>query len=606
SLRQIAGDWSYPAVVIFDVVALERTITGQTVLHDQLFPMLEDETSMKVVHDVTNTTIALRRQFGTTVKVGCLLDTQLAFEILNGDLRSDVLMSECTAFSREQNVSRGGHVAFHEDTTKRRWDDMLGVRAVAIRGTSSFCHVHMISRETNCAHDALLPCSFLRMNFAMSTMDSSRLVTFRNHGSCWGGGVGREMVSDELQQVSSVTVTRIRGWGILRNAKCCTPSFQHVLVEYLFPARHGPRYPMTRSESGQTQPAEEVSEEETTAEDGNCPLEVLRLVPKVFRKEHLSKRQPKNLQDLQEIVLDEGRRPKALLHGRGRIFLCSDESRVVAAKHIKKVVGPLLQEGRFGDDNRAGFPGQLHRVSVLRGRKVNQIFGVTLRIGRFFQGSAALIDDLLFRVVHSPDRPQRAASILVLGEPGSGKTTVIRDICRRVSASQTVVIVDTSNEIAGDGSIPHLDAIGDSRRIMVPHRADQHRVMTEALQNHTPQTIVVDEISNNKEARACLDIKARGVRLIASAHGDFQSLARNPELNTVLGGTKSVTVGDQMAQANGGQKVQTQRAGAPVFDAIVEVKCGKAATWSIIRNVGVAVDALLSGDSYEVERRTRI
>ncbi|CAN0126325.1 unnamed protein product, partial [Hapterophycus canaliculatus] len=121
---------------------------------------------------------------------------------------------------------------------------------------------------------------------------------------------------------------------------------------------------------------------------------------------------------------------------------------------------------------------------------------------------------------------------------------------------QTVIVVDTSNEIAGDGDIPHLEAIGQSRRMMVPDRAHQHSVMKEALQNHTPQTIVVDEVSNYNEARACLDIKARGVRVVASAHGDLQSLLKNPELNTLLGGTTSVTLGDEAAKAsNSGNKV---------------------------------------------------
>ncbi|CAM9119546.1 unnamed protein product, partial [Laminaria digitata] len=129
--------------------------------------------------------------------------------------------------------------------------------------------------------------------------------------------------------------------------------------------------------------------------------------------------------------------------------------------------------------------------------------------------------------------------------------------------------------------------------------------MIEALQNHTPQTIVVDEISNNLEAKACLDIKARGVRLVASAHGDLQSLLKNPNLNALLGGKTSVTIGDAAAAENGGNKVLTQRAGAPVFDMVIEIKRGEVGMWSIIKNVAVAVDGLLSGGSYEVERRSR-
>ncbi|CBJ28810.1 expressed unknown protein [Ectocarpus siliculosus] len=271
------------------------------------------------------------------------------------------------------------------------------------------------------------------------------------------------------------------------------------------------------------------------------------------------------------------------------------------------VVGRLDLEGKFAGDNRAGVPGQLHRISVMRGREGRRIFGVTLRIGRYFPGSAGLVDDLLFHVQGSPDKPERAASVLVLGKPGCGKTTVLRDICRKISQEQTVVIVDTSNEIAGDGHIPHLAAIGQSRRMMVPDKTDQHNVMKEALQNHTPQTIVVDEVSNKNEARACLDIKARGVRVVASAHGDLQSLLENPELNTLVGGTTSVTLGDAMAIAtNAGNKVQRQRAGAPIFDTIVELERGQVNKWTIVWNVDLAVDAILSGKPYKVSQRTRI
>ncbi|CAN0009493.1 unnamed protein product, partial [Hapterophycus canaliculatus] len=142
--------------------------------------------------------------------------------------------------------------------------------------------------------------------------------------------------------------------------------------------------------------------------------------------------------------------------------------------------------------------------------------------------------------------------------------------------------------------------------------------MKEALQNHTPQTIVVDEISNINEARACLDIKARGVRVVANAHGDLRSLLKNPELNTLLGGAKSVTLGDLAAAAtNAGNKVRralrtpssqvkSHRAGTPIFDTVVELERGRVNTWSIVRNVDVAVDAVLSEKPYKVERRTGI
>lgn len=347
--------------------------------------------------------------------------------------------------------------------------------------------------------------------------------------------------------------------------------------------------------------------ERALEENFNSSLGVLKLVPQKFLHEWLSKRHTENLRNLHELVLDEGARPRAYLEGQGRVYLCSDEDVVVTQEDIYNIVGELDRDGSIGSDNRAGFPGQLHRLSVMRDKR-GCIYGVTLRIGRCFKGSSEIIDDLLFYPIDSSEHaPRKAPSLLILGEPGSGKTTVIRDICRKISTSQTVVIVDTSNEIAGDGAIPHREAIGESRRLMVANKDHQHRVMIEALQNHTPQTIVVDEISNSLEAKACMDIKARGVRIVASAHGDLQSLLSNPTMNTLVGGKENITLGDSLAQkTNRGQKVLIQRAGSPTFDTVIELQRGKVNTWTIIQNVGLAVDDILENRPYGVQRRIRI
>ncbi|CAM9127917.1 unnamed protein product [Laminaria digitata] len=600
---KIAGSWPHPAAVLLDVAKLEKTSTGYGLLREQLLPMLADESCTKVVHDFTNAAIALKRLFGGTVKIGCPLDTQLAFEVLHGDIRSSL------------------------GSVERKYSAGLMPRATildGVAGSSIPIRTHALNRAAQCVKSLykagenmlitvltqeqrhhVLQASKLKIDFALYTLDETRWMTFRNEGTCWGGGIGRVMTSYELQQVYVTTHMLARnaqnttsaGAGRTRPGSSISSRTPYQTPGET-PATFGGRI---ESLLGRTKQIEK----DITQDDVNSPLEVLQLVPQAFLEEHLSPRHAKNLEDLQEIVLDEGRRPKALLQERGRIFLCSDENRVVTAQDIDKVVGRLEHEGRFGDDNRAGFPGQLHRLSVMRRKQRGEIFAATLRIGRFFKGSAGIIDDILFHVVGDPGKPKRAASLLVLGEAGSGKTTIIRDVCRKISATQTVVIVDTSNEIAGDGNIPHLEAIGESRRMMVPNKADQHRVMIEALQNHTPQTIVVDEISNNLEAKACLDIKARGVRVVASAHGDLLSLLRNPNLNAVLGGTTNVTVGDKAADKNRGNKVLTQRAGAPVFDMVIEIKRGEVGAWSIIRNVAIAVDALLEGGSYEVERRSR-
>ncbi|CAM9303322.1 unnamed protein product [Ectocarpus sp. 13 AM-2016] len=568
---------------------------------------------MQVVYDFSNSAIALRRQFGAGFTIGRILDLQLAFEALHGRFGADVV-TVLRAFGQPAlyNDSVVRALSCEEASTMRRPIDMaiLGLAAQPVISLAKVTESAVLSLSKKGQEDIVLEASQRMTEFAMSSWSQdTRRVAFRNHGSCWGGGVGRILTSFDLKQVFA------HPYHIVYNKFNATYALMaREKVGLSAPSRHALSSDATPAIFDDTDPTyallsalDSLKQSDGVARDPNSPHEILKLIPEEFLEEHLTESHVQNLQDLNELVLDEGRRPYATLHGRGKLFLCSDEGVVVTKEHIDMVVGRLDLEGKFAGDNRAGVPGQLHRISVMRSREGRRIFGVTLRIGRYFPGSAGLVDDLLFHVQGSPDKPEHAASVLLLGKPGSGKTTVLRDICRKISQEQTVVIVDTSNEIAGDGHIPHLAAIGQSRRMMVPNKADQHNVMKEALQNHTPQTIVVDEVSDKNEARACLDIKARGVRVVASAHGDLQSLLENPELNTLVGGTTNVTLGDAMASAtNAGNKVQRQRAGAPIFDTIVALERGQVNKWTIVRNVDLAVDAILSGKPYKVEQRTRI
>ncbi|KAG9415755.1 Uncharacterized protein ycf45 [Aphanomyces cochlioides] len=292
---------------------------------------------------------------------------------------------------------------------------------------------------------------------------------------------------------------------------------------------------------------------------------------------------------LSDIVLDKGCCPWATIAG-SRLVL-GDDSRVVTSQDLDAIVANV---GGFGSDNRAGLEGQLHRVSAVRNRR-KEIVGLTLRVGRHIPGLSALILDIL----HSD------ANVLFLGEPGCGKTTIVRDVARELSQSSTVCIVDTSNEIAGDGDVPH-PCVGMARRIMVPSLDAQSSVMVECVQNHTPEVIVIDEIGRASEVEAARTCKQRGVRIIASAHGNLRKLLKNKPLRGLVGGVESVVVGDAMAQKLGNfQKTIAQRGGEPVFDVVIELEKRQYNSWCVVTNVAKAVDAILEGKKYQATVRTR-
>jgi stage III sporulation protein SpoIIIAA len=260
--------------------------------------------------------------------------------------------------------------------------------------------------------------------------------------------------------------------------------------------------------------------------------------------------------ELLEIVLDLGREPEARVPGRE--VLLAD--RTVAASDLEHVANNV---GQFGDDNRAGIERTLHRVSAIRNRS-GRITGLTMRVGRAVTGTGEIIRDIVVS----------GQSILLLGRPGIGKTTMLRE-CARLLADELrkrVVIVDTSNEIGGDGDIPH-PGIGRARRMQVKTPLLQHAVMIEAVENHMPEVIVIDEIGTELEASAARTIAERGVQLIATAHGQtLENLLVNPTLNDLLGGIQSVTLSDEEARRRGTQKSVLERKAPPTFDVLVEIQ----------------------------------
>ena len=299
---------------------------------------------------------------------------------------------------------------------------------------------------------------------------------------------------------------------------------------------------------------------------------------------------------LTDIVLDVGRRPQCWVDDR-RVFMSDRKEKVVDQNDIDEVCTNL---GRFGSDNRAGLSGKLHRFSRMLDRE-NNITGITVRIGRHVDGNAAMLMDFLM----SSDK-----SILILGEPGSGKTTIVREATRKLAEDKNVIVVDTSNEIAGDGTLPH-PCIGLARRMMVPSLDKQSSVMVECVQNHTPHIMVIDEIGRPKEVQAARTVKQRGVRMVASAHGSFRKLLKNKDLNGLIGGIESVTLGDEMAKEESKRKnkpiskTKVQRCSEPTFEVVVEVQRGSRNEWRIITDSALAVDQILDGLNYKAELRIR-
>jgi stage III sporulation protein SpoIIIAA len=292
--------------------------------------------------------------------------------------------------------------------------------------------------------------------------------------------------------------------------------------------------------------------------------------------------------DVIEVVMDLGRRPEARYGAGGEAVLLEREITEADLEYV------VVHVGSFGDDNRAGIERTLHRISAIRNRS-GKVVGLTCRIGRAVFGTIEIIDDLV----------SSGKSVLIMGRPGIGKTTMLREAARVLAEVQDkrVVVVDTSNEIAGDGDIPH-PGIGRARRMQVRTPIHQHAVMIEAVENHMPEVIVIDEIGTELEAAAARTIAERGVQLIGTAHGNsLDNLMVNPTLSDLIGGIQSVTLGDEEARRRRTQKSVLERKAPPTFDVVVEIQDRDRVT--VHADVAETVDGLLRGDPLAPELRWR-
>lgn len=289
--------------------------------------------------------------------------------------------------------------------------------------------------------------------------------------------------------------------------------------------------------------------------------------------------------ELLEIVMDLGRVPSAR-YVDGEYVLNSHEITQI------EIDGVVASIGNFDDDNRTGIARTLHRISGIRNRR-GQVVGLTCRVGRAVYGTIDIIADIL----------EEGHGVLLLGRPGVGKTTMLREMARVLAEKKRVVIVDTSNEIGGDGDIPH-PAVGRARRMQVPRPSHQHETMIEAVENHNPEVIVIDEIGREREAEAARTINERGVQLIGTAHGHtMENLLLNPTLSDLVGGIESVTLSDEEARRRGTQKTVLERRAPPTFDVLIEIQTRHEVL--VHRDVTTSVDAMLRGEPFDVDVRSR-
>ncbi|AFY34625.1 R3H domain-containing nucleic acid-binding protein [Calothrix sp. PCC 7507] len=289
---------------------------------------------------------------------------------------------------------------------------------------------------------------------------------------------------------------------------------------------------------------------------------------------------------LVEVVLDLGRRPEARFPHQAEYLSETPVTQEQIDDCIERV-------GIFGGDNRAGIEQTLHRISAIRNR-TGKIIGLTCRVGRAVFGTIGMIRDLV----------ETGKSILMLGRPGVGKTTALREIARVLAdeLNKRVVIIDTSNEIAGDGDVAH-PAIGRARRMQVAHPDQQHQVMIEAVENHMPEVIIIDEIGTELEALAARTIAERGVQLVGTAHGNqIENLIKNPTLADLVGGIQAVTLGDDEARRRGSQKTVLERKAPPTFEIAVEML--ERQRWVVHESVADTVDNLLRGRQPNPQTRT--
>jgi len=557
-------------VYIFDCKLLDVELVCRT-----LEPILTTNAHVKLMHDLHKDAVALG-QFGT-VSLGGVLDTQLVAEHLWGELHLgfNSLLSklELKLHPSKDFVHakmRSGVDLWSERPIPRSYLEYAAMDVSFLREATP----SIIEVLSDGEREALIEASTLRARYA-ATNDGMRAVCFdvANDYALASAELIKVMrpaegffgeplvVESNVDEVISVLPTNLQRKFIEQPTQKKKPHLFERLLQ-------GPS-----------------SSQDMEAPEGPLPFD-----------------------NLSDIVLDIGRRPQCWIEDK-RIFLCDDETNVVTPAEIKYIADRL---GDFGSDNRAGLNGKLHRFSAIRNRD-KDILGITIRVGRHVRGNAAILMDFLM----GSDK-----SILILGEPGSGKTTIVREATRKLAEEKNVLVVDTSNEIAGDGVVPHA-CIGLARRMMVPSLDQQSSVMVECVQNHTPHVMVIDEIGRPKEVQAARTVKQRGVRMIASAHGDLRRLLKNKDLSGLVGGVEQVTMGDDMARQEAKRKqelagklegenrsfsvskTKVQRAGEPTFEVIVEVRRGTRHEWKVVADSARAVDKILDGFQYQAQLRTR-
>jgi stage III sporulation protein SpoIIIAA len=318
----------------------------------------------------------------------------------------------------------------------------------------------------------------------------------------------------------------------------------------------------------------------------NIPDDLEKLIGNLpfFIQDQLNQHSKKD--KLLEIVLDLGRRPEARFN---------TESEYLSQKLIswQDIDYFTKQISKFSNDNRAGIERTLHRISCIRNRQF-LITGLTCRVGRSIFGTISVIRDLL----------ESEKSILILGKPGVGKTTVVREIARVLAdeLEKRVVIIDTSNEIAGDTDIPH-SGIGRARRMQVAKPEFQHQIMIESVENHMPQVIIIDEIGTEFEVLAARTIAEKGVQLVGTTHGNYlENLIKNPTLSDLIGGIQHVTLSDEEAKRRGTQKSILERKSYPAFEIVIEINSQN--FWTVHEDVKESIDLFLRNNSFTVQRRT--